>query len=73
MDSNCRSKNAFAISVCRNGHATLQLGRSAIYLDVAELRSLIDASNSALAEYEKHTSPISTSPALKDFRSPVCH
>lgn len=73
MNPNCRSKNTFAVSICRNGHAALHLGRSAIYLDVSELRSLIDACNGALAEYEKKTDPTSTPAALGEFRSQVCH
>ncbi|KAB2839239.1 hypothetical protein F9K50_07905 [bacterium] len=73
MNSECRSKNTFAVSLCRNGHATLHLGRSAVFLDADELRALLEAAGKALAEYDKHLaaeSPIST---LENFRPQVSH
>jgi hypothetical protein len=73
MNPDCRPKHSFAVSICRDGHATLHLGRSAVFLDVDEFRRLIQAAQNALVEYDKATQPEKTPSLLEEFWSQISH
>ena len=47
-----RQKNSYSISICGGGHATLSLGRVAVYLEIDELKHLIHAASEVLADWE---------------------
>ena len=52
-------KKSYSISICEGGHATLSLGRVAVYLEIEELKSLIQAAGDVLAEWEdRHVEPV---------------
>ncbi len=46
------AKKSYAVSICSGGHATVQLGRVAVYLEIEELRGLMHAVRDVLREYE---------------------
>ena len=52
MSQECRNKANFEVSICPSGHATLFFGRSALFLEVEELRSLIETAQEVLAQHE---------------------
>lgn len=53
MSQECQNKPQTGISICPSGHATLYLGRSAFFLEVEELKSLIEAAQEVLAKHER--------------------
>lgn len=53
MSQECRNKTQNAVSICPSGHATLYLGRSAFFLEVEELKSLVEAAQEVLAQHER--------------------
>lgn len=53
MSHECRNKPNYAVSICPSGHATLYLGRSAFFLEVEELKSLVEAAQEVLARHER--------------------
>jgi hypothetical protein len=53
VSHDCRNKTNYAVSICPSGHATLYLGRSAFFLEVEELKSLVGAAQEVLAKHEQ--------------------
>lgn len=43
---------AYSVSICPGGHATIRLGKAALFLQIQELRSLIQTAQQVLQEYE---------------------
>ena len=53
MSHECRNKSRYAVSICPSGHATLHMDRSAFYLEIEELKSLLEAAQEVLARHEQ--------------------
>ncbi|HKX12354.1 MAG TPA: hypothetical protein VJP40_04310 [bacterium] len=53
MSHECRNNTNYAVSICPSGHATLYLARSAFFLEVEELKSLVEAAQEVLAKHEQ--------------------
>lgn len=61
MSQECQNKPHYGVSICPSGHATLYLGRSAFFLEVEELKALIEAAQEVLAEHERRRESFSES------------
>lgn len=53
MSHERRNKSNYAVSICPSGHATLYLGRSAFFMEVEELKSLVEAAQEVLNQHEQ--------------------
>jgi len=54
MKDSSNAASLYSVSICAGGHATIRLGKTAVFLEISELRGLIQTAREVLQEYEEH-------------------